>query len=272
MSEAFERRTAANGVTYLVCPALGVPHGFSTRLGGASEGPFAGLNLGLSCGDAEPVVRANRARWAEALGLPAPLFTLHQVHGAVVHDLAPDDATPPAERKGDAIVAAPGARPIGVFTADCTPILLADPVTGVVAAVHAGWRGTVAGVAAAAVATMRERHGVNPQDLRAAIGPTIGPCCFEVGDEVVAALREAPWPGTAEAVVPRAPRAHADLFTANVAQLLACGLAPGHVFASRLCTACDAGLFYSWRRDGGTTGRLQAAITPAAARPRPGAA
>lgn len=262
MSVAFERRTAANGVTYLVCPALGVPHGFSTRLGGASEGPYAGLNLGLSSGDAEAVVRTNRGRWAEALGLEAPFFTLHQVHGDAVHWLAPGDATPPAELKGDAIVAAPGARPIGVFTADCAPILIADPASGVVAAVHAGWRGTVAGVAAAAVAAMRDRHGLDPGALRAAIGPTIGPCCFEVGDEVVEALRAAPWPGTAAAVVPREPRAHADLFTANVAQLVAAGLDPANVHASRLCTSCDAGLFYSWRRDAGTTGRLQAAIAP----------
>lgn len=257
MAEPFERRTAANGVTYYVCPALGVPHGFSTRVGGTSEGPFAGLNLGLSSGDAEPVVRANRARWAEALGFEAPFFTLHQVHGPDVHVLEADDPTPPAERKGDAIVTAAPGRAIGVFTADCAPILLAAPAKGVVAAVHAGWRGTVAGVAAAAVRAMAERHGVAPAEIVAAIGPTIGPCCFEVGDEVVAALREA---GLGDAVVPREPRAHADLFAANAAQLEAAGLRPENVHASRLCTACDAERFYSWRRDSATTGRLQAAI------------
>lgn len=267
MADAFERRTAANGVTYLACPALGVPHGFSTRLGGVSEGAYAGLNLGLSSGDAEPVVRENRARWAAALGLPAPFFTLHQVHGPDVHVLAADDQTEPADLKGDAIVTDAPGRPIGVFTADCAPILLAAPDHGVVAAVHAGWRGTVAGVAAAAVRAMQGRYGVAPAEVRAAIGPTIGPCCFEVGDEVVEALRAAPWPGTAEAVVPREPRAHADLFTANVAQLVASGLAPANVHASRLCTACDATLFYSWRRDSATTGRLQAAIARPASQP-----
>ncbi len=260
MAEAFERRTAANGVTYFACPALGVPHGFSTRLGGASEGPFAGLNLGLSSGDAEAVVRENRARWAAALGFPAPFFTLHQVHGPDVHVLEADDRTPPADLKGDAIVTDTPGRPIGVFTADCAPILLAVPERGVVAAVHAGWRGTVAGVAAAAVRAICERHRVDPVEVRAAIGPTIGPCCFEVGDEVVEALSTAPWPGMADAVVRREPRAHADLFTANVAQLVASGLDPANVHASRLCTACDADLFYSWRRDSATTGRLQAAI------------
>jgi YfiH family protein len=264
MADAFERRTAANGVTYLACPALGVPHGFSTRLGGVSDGPYAGLNLGLSSGDDEAAVRANRARWAEALGLPAPFFTLHQVHGPVVYDLTADDATEPAAFQGDGIVTAAPGRAIGVFTADCAPILLAAPATGVVAAVHAGWRGTVAGVAAAAVATMAARHGVAPADLVAAIGPTIGPCCFEVGDEVVAALRAAPWAGMADAVVPRTPKAHADLFAANAAQLVAAGLRPENVHASRACTACDATSFYSWRRDAGTTGRLQAVI---AARP-----
>ena len=266
MSDAFERRTAANGVTYLVCPALGAPHGFSTRLGGVSEGPYAGLNLGLSSGDEAEAVRENRARWAAALGLPAPFFTLHQVHGAAVHLLAPGDDTAPAELRGDAIVTVPGGQPIGVFTADCAPILLADPVTGIVAAVHAGWKGTVAGVAAAAVQAMRDHHGVEPADLQAAIGPTIGPCCFEVGDEVVAALQGAPWPGTVAAVVPRTPRAHADLFTANIAQLVAVGLRPDRVHASRVCTACDPTLFYSWRRDAATTGRLQAAIAPTTSR------
>lgn len=256
MSTAFERRTAPNGVTYLACPALLAPHGFSTRHGGISEGPYAGLNLGFSSGDDAASVRANRALWVEALGVVAPIFSLHQVHGPDVHVLAADDATPAGDLKGDAIVTGAAGRAIGVFTADCAPILLEDPRLGTVAAVHAGWKGTVAGVGPQAVAAMATAGG-DPAEIRAAIGPTIGPCCFEVGDEVVAAFRAL---GLDAAIVPREPRTHVDLFAANAEMLVRAGLKPEHVHVSGLCTACDAGAFYSWRRDDATTGRMQAVI------------
>ena len=257
MMAHFELATAANGVAYLTCPALGAPHGFSTRLGGQSEGPFASLNLGVSAGDDEPTVRLNRQAWAEALGMPGPILSLHQVHGAAVHAVA---ERPHETLYGDGVVSATPGLPISVFTADCTPILLHDPVSGAVGAVHAGWRGTVAHVVQAAVQAMAERYGARPEAMRAAIGPAIGPCCFEVGPEVVEAASQAPWPGWEAAVVPQSPRPHFDLFEANERQLVAAGLAPERVFNSRLCTACRADWFYSWRRDQGRTGRLQAAI------------
>lgn len=255
--EHFQLVTAPNGVAYLTCTGLGTPHGFSTRLGGESEGPFAALNLGVSAGDDEPTVRRNRARWAEALGVEAPIVSLYQVHGPDVHTVGDR----PAETLyGDAVVSARTGLPISVFTADCTPILLHDPVTGAVGAVHAGWRGTVAHVVKKAVEAMAADCGARPTDIRAAIGPAIGPCCFEVGPEVVDAARQAPWAGWERAIVEKAPRPHFDLFAANEAQLLEAGLAPDHVFNSRLCTACRADWFYSWRRDQGRTGRQQAAI------------
>jgi len=255
MATGFERRTAPNGVTYLACAAISAPHGFSTREGGLSAGPFAGLNLGLSSGDDVAIVAANRARWAEALGMDAPIFSLHQVHGPDVHVLTADDPTPPGDRKGDGIVTSAPGRAIGVFTADCAPILLEDPTTGTVAAVHAGWKGTVAGVGPNAVAAMVGAGG-DAGRIRAAIGPTIGPCCFEVGDEVVQAFRNQ---GLDVAIGPQAPRAHVDLFAANATLLVRAGLRPEHVHASRVCTVCDRA-FYSWRRDDATTGRMQAAI------------
>jgi hypothetical protein len=261
MTEQFRLVTAANGVAYLTCPALGAPHGFSTRLGGVSAGPFSALNLGLSAGDDEQAVRENRRRWAAALELDGPIVSLHQVHGAEVHAL---DALPGEALKGDAVLTRAPELPVSVFTADCTPVLLHDPETGAVGAVHAGWRGTVARVVVEAVKAMAREYGARPETIRAAIGPAIGPCCFEVGHEVVAAARENAWPGWEHAIVPRTPRPHFDLFAANVAQLEWAGLDPARIFSSGLCTSCRADWFFSWRREGGKTGRLQAAI----ARPR----
>lgn len=257
MPTTYQLETAANGVRYLSFPGLGTPHGFSTRLGGRSEGPFSGLNLGISCGDEEPVVRGNRALWAEALGVEAPIVSLHQVHGPEVHAV---EARPAETLYGDAVVSRTAGLPISVFTADCTPILLHDPVTGAVGAVHAGWRGTVAHVVQAAVEALQGRFGASPGTIRAAIGPAIGPCCFEVGHEVAEAAKARAWPGWEAAIVPREPRPHFDLFTANQGQLEASGLRPEHIFNSRLCTVCHPELFYSWRRDQGKTGRLQAVI------------
>jgi YfiH family protein len=255
MATGFERRTAPNGVTYLACAAISAPHGFSTREGGLSEGSFAGLNLGLSSGDDADIVAANRARWVEALGIDGPIFSLHQIHGPDVHVLEAEDATLPGHRKGDGIVTIAPGRAIGVFTADCAPILLEDPTTGTVAAVHAGWKGTVAGVGPNAVAAM-VAVGAEAADIRAAIGPTIGPCCFEVGNEVVQAFRTE---RLDEAIVSHEPRDHIDLFAANAALLVRAGLRPEHVHASRVCTVCDHA-YYSWRRDDAKTGRMQAAI------------
>jgi hypothetical protein len=125
-----------------------------------------------------------------------------------------------------------------------------------VGAVHAGWRGTVAQVVMNATRRMVDELGADPARIRAAIGPAIGPCCFEVGEEVAEAF--AAWP---QAVVrDERPKPHVDLFTANRDQLLAAGLKPAHVYVSHVCTSCQADLYYSWRRDHGKTGRMQAAI------------
>jgi YfiH family protein len=264
MNQLFSLSTAPNGVTYVVCTRLSAPHGFSTRLGGISLGAFSALNLGISAGDDEPAVRSNRAAWADALGLDGPIAGMHQVHGGVVHTVfeRPSDTL-----FGDAIVSDRQALPIGVYTADCTPILLHDPATGAVGAVHAGWKGTVAHVAAAAVQQMARDFGADPRKLVAAIGPAIGPCCFEVGPEVVAALSENAWPGALEVVVAREnAKPTVDLFAANRTQLVWAGVAPENVHVSGLCTFCRGDLFYSWRRDKGVTGRMQAAI----ASPGPG--
>src|SRR5215831_7124488 len=162
-------------------------HGFSTRVGGVSEGAYAWLNLGAKWGDDPARVRENRRRFFRAAGVEGVL-SVRQVHGADVTVVDAALATDPetvARTRADALVTPLPGVAVAVYTADCIPVLLADPVRGALGAVHAGWRGLVAGVIGAAVAALG-RGGTRPRDVRAALGPSIGPCCFEVGDEVAA--------------------------------------------------------------------------------------
>lgn len=199
-------------------------------------------------------VRGNDARaTVRAVAGDAPLVSLHQVHGSTVR------VVPPAPRDGgrpdgDALVTGTAGLALGVWVADCVPILICDPRSRAVAAVHAGWRGTVAGILGAAIGTLRERFGSRPADLRVALGPAIGVCCFEVGDEVVDALLRAD-PGAGSSVR-RGPRAHIDLYEANRRQALASGVPPGQVQSADLCTVCRPDLLESFRRDRQSAGRM----------------
>jgi YfiH family protein len=145
--------------------------------------------------------------------------------------------------QGDAVLENTPGSVVAVKTADCIPILLVDERRRAVAAVHAGWRGTAAGIAAGAVGAMRQRFGTEAGDLHAAIGPGIGKCCYEVGPEVAAQFGEQ-------------GRAHLDLAAINLRQLLDSGVTPQRIYASNLCTMCRAGEFHSFRRDGEAAGRL----------------
>jgi YfiH family protein len=236
---------------------LGVGHGFSTRAGGVSRGRYATLNLGGKWGDDAAHVAENRRRVAEAGGFAlAHLHTARQVHGvAVVRVEAGDDPAATAAREADALVSSAPGVTLGVYTADCVPILLADD-EGRVAAVHAGWRGTVAGVAAAAVKELAAL-GAAPGRLRAAFGPSICARSFEVGEEVAEAFARV----TPEAVVRGPGRPHVDLWAANRALLIAAGLAPGHIDAAPPCSHCDAERFFSFRRDGAQIGQMLSFIT-----------
>jgi len=167
----------------LTLPLLGVPHGFFTRQGGVSSGPYASLNCSLSGADRPGAVRENRARAARAIGAsPARLLGLRQVHGTeVAHVRQPwaSGAGPAA----DAMVTNRPGLALGIVTADCAPVLLADREAGVIGAVHAGWRGAVAGVLEASVAAMRAL-GAKPERVCAAIGPAIGQASYEVGPDL----------------------------------------------------------------------------------------
>jgi hypothetical protein len=232
----------------LVCPALLrlAPHVFTTR----------GLSFrGPSSDD-------HSRRLAHALGLEADrLVGVRQVHGRRVIHIRPGDAIgrEGSAPEADAIISSDPARAMMVRVADCVPILLADPNHTVVAAVHAGWRGTAAGVAAAAVEAIA-RLGIRPADLVAALGPSIGPCCYQVDAPVRDAFLNAFPPAGAWFAADGRDRWKVDLWQANVAQLVSAGLARESIHDARLCTAHHPDLCHSYRRDGAAAGRMVAAI------------
>ncbi len=192
-----------------------------------------------------------------------PPRTLRQIHGARVVRIDDGDDGPggagDGPPQGDVLVTDRPGVSLGVWVADCVPVLIADPASRAVAAVHAGWRGTVAGALAAAIASLRHIFGARPHDLRVAIGPSIGPCCFEVGDEVVAALLGAD-PGATDCVSPGPVRPHVDLWEANRRQAIAAGATGALIETARLCTCCHGDLLESYRREGAGAGRMAAVI------------
>ncbi|HUI79644.1 MAG TPA: peptidoglycan editing factor PgeF [Bryobacteraceae bacterium] len=179
-------------------------------------------------------------RLADVPACVGNLTTVKQIHSATCVV-----AEGPARRVGeaDALLERRPGTAVAVKTADCIPILLVDPRNRTVAAVHAGWRGTVAQIARHAVEAMRQHFGTRPEDLHAAIGPGIGKCCYEVGPEVAQHFGES-------------GRAHIDLTAANRRQLLETGLASGRIYSADLCTMCLAGEFHSYRRDREAAGRM----------------
>jgi len=225
----------------------GVLAAFTERSGGASDRPFEGLNLGLGSGDDLETVRANRRTLIEALGIP-PFATVRQVHGARVVRAGPGRRGAgfhhwdQALGRADAITTAAREVPIAVLTADCVPVVLADARR--VAVAHAGWRGTAAGVLAAALATFP-----HPRSVLAAVGPAIGPDHYEVGPEVVESVRAVDPDGPVLVPGTRG-RPHLDLGATIERVLRAAGV--GSVERLEVCTACEPARFYSFRRDGRT--------------------
>ena len=214
---------------------------FTTRIGGVSAGPFASLNLGRLTADDGANVDANRERVAQAAGHPRKRFLYgRQVHGSTVRRATepPGPQRPHAEEDGQATALA--GHPALVFVADCLPVLLA--ADGAVAAIHAGWRGTAAGILAEGVAALGELGGEGP--VTALIGPGARGCCYEVGEEVHAAFA---------GYDARRGERNLDLAAVVRAQLAAAGVAEVHDVG--LCTMCWFGLFFSHRRDRGVTGR-----------------
>ena len=238
---------------------FGFRHGFSLRTGGVSAPPFDTLNLGRAVGDQPEAVAENHLRLATELGYPLEaLYEVTQVHGAAVARTADHPPEALRAREADALVCARRGWAVGVRTADCAPVLLADPHTGAVAAVHAGWRGAVAGVIEAAVAGLCAEARAPRERLIAAVFPCIGPGAFEVGDDVAAQLAAAVG---SEAVIQRgAARPHADLGACARRLLARAGVPAARTEQVAGCTFTDAARFFSHRRDAGKTGRHLAVV------------
>lgn len=237
----------------------------TTRLGGCSEGTYASFNINEYCGDRPDHIRANRAALCHALGIePEALILPHQVHGTTVREvdaalLRHDAATRHALLEGvDAVMTDVAGVCVGVSTADCIPVLLYDEAHRAVAAVHAGWRGTVSRIVAYAVAAMTARYATRPADLRAVIAPGISTAAFEVGDEVYEAFAAAGFP--MDAVAHRTDRWHIDLPVANFLQLEAAGIPLDRIQVSSHCTYTECDRFFSARRLGIRSGRLYTGI------------
>jgi polyphenol oxidase len=241
--------------------AAGFPlHGFSTRHGGVSAPPYDTLNLGRAVGDAPEAVAENHRRLERHLGLDRAILSVKQVHGTAIAQASDLVRRGPEHREleaaeADGIVCADPREAVGMRTADCAAVLLADPGTRLVAAVHAGWRGATGGVVAAGVAALRSR-GANAQDIVAAIGPCICARCYEVGDDVARLFPGAAHPS------PSAPGKHLlDLALAIELALRAAGIACDRIDRASACTRCDDSSFFSHRRSG-VTGRNMGFISP----------
>lgn len=254
----------------LVCPSLEasgcVHHGFSTRLGGVSSGPLASLNLGLHTEDSRENVFKNYSIFCDTIGVKKEKLVLpHQVHSSVVKTVTQRDAGKGLMRESDlgdfdALITAEIGLPIAVFYADCTPLLLLDPVKKVIAAVHSGWRGTLARISRKTVQIMQRNFGCLPENILAAFGPSIKQCHFEIGSEVFTEFCQSFGARNMYGSRKIGEKYYVDTDRLNIAQLLAEGLLKENISRCDICTFCNHDSFYSHRADKGNTGRMCAAI------------
>lgn len=239
-----------------------ISHAFTTRLGGISPPPFDSLNLSSGGGDKKENVRKNIEALRSAMSLKSGLFLLEQVHGD--HVLVVEDAVAAgSNRPVDAAVTAIPGIPLTILTADCLPVLLYDPKRNTAGAVHAGWRGTASGITEKTVKVMIERFGCDAADITAAMGPAVGPCCYEVDDAVSDGFRKGAvddWRYAAERCRGGDRRWMLDLAKANSIQLLRAGVRKGRISLPPYCTCCKSDLFFSYRRDGKMSGRQGAIL------------
>ena len=256
------------GVVFYACDGFsGAAHGFSTRLGGVSPAPWDSLNLGANRGDAAERVEENFRRFCAALGTSADaVIKNHQVHSDRIRTVTQSDVLPSPELPGqvdaDGLVTDVPGLCLTIFSADCIPVLLYDPKKRVIAAAHAGWRGTAQGIAARAAQRMQQEYGCAPEDILAAIGPGISPCCFETHSDVPDGLQA----GLAQNARPfirpldREGKFSVDLKGANARWLELAGVAPQNIAICPACTCCDETTFWSHRRQGTTRGSMAAMI------------
>lgn len=245
--------------------AGGAVHAFSTRIGGISRGIWASMNLGVTRGDDRLAVEENYRRFRAAMGgTEGPLVKTNQIHQATVRTVtAADLGRGLHEREPDAdglVTNLPGVT-LAVYSADCIPVLLYDPVKRVIAAVHAGWRGTALKIAAGAVEKMIREFGSNPAYIRGAIGPGIGPCCFETHEDVPRAMLAAYGPGAQEYITPLpGGKFRVDLKELNALALREAGVPEEQIERDSDCTACHPEKYWSHRRVGQDRGSMAALI------------
>lgn len=258
------------GVVYMASEQLeaqpGVAHGFSTRIGGVSEGVYASLNLGLTRGDDPACVRENYRRFFSAIGAGGAYVAMcNQVHGAQVRTITTADVKADLYEKlgyeGDGMITAIPGVTLVIFSADCIPVLLYDPCRRVIGAVHAGWRGTAAGIVTEAVERMKLVYGCRPEDILAAVGPGIGPDCFETHEDVPNAMMAAvASPALSYIAIKENGKFAVDLKGINARRLELAGLDPANIAVSTDCTACMENKYWSHRRQGEARGSMAAAI------------
>ena len=247
---------------YLRAEGIGVPHCFTTRAGGVSRGDTAGLNIGANRGDPMENIRRNYALLGDALGFsPDCLVLARQIHSDIVRAVDVTDARGLDSAdypECDALITDTPGVGLVVFTADCTPVLLFDPVTGAVGAAHAGWKGTAADICGKTVRAMEAAYGCKPENIRAAIGPNIGPCCFETDRDVPEALENAYGNAVRAYTLPKRQKYYVNLKAINALALNRAGVTKIEI--SDHCTACDARLYWSHRKMGDRRGSQGAII------------
>jgi YfiH family protein len=245
-----------------------IKHFVSTRTGGFSEFPYGSLNLGLHVGDDRDTVMKNRERLAEAVGIKLDQFTIAgQIHSGnvtVVTDKlrgsgSTDQETAIADT--DAMVTDTPGICLMVLVADCVPMLFFDPARRAIGVAHAGWRGTLKSVGSNTVTTMEEAFGSSAGDIMVGIGPSIGPCCYRVGPEVISQV-ESVFPGKNDYIVneTKEGKGYLDLWKANMEGLLQTGIKRKNIEIAERCTCHEHNLFFSYRNQMGDTGRFAAGI------------
>ncbi|MBE5996012.1 MAG: peptidoglycan editing factor PgeF [Lachnospiraceae bacterium] len=259
-------------VSPMLAELPGVSHCFTTREGGVSEGIFRSLNLSFRRGDETERVEENYRRVASAFGAaPDRIVCTDQTHTANIRVATEADAgkgvTKPRDYTDvDGLVTNVPGLILGVFVADCVPVLLADPATGAVGAVHSGWRGTAAQIGAGAVRLMEEQYGTRAEDLICAVGPSICRDCYEVSEDVAVQFEDVFAERSGEAVFYKGkspegePKYLVDLWQANRIVLEEAGVLPEHISVTDVCTACNCRLLFSHRASHGRRGNLGAFI------------
>lgn len=261
-----------HSVTYLTFPIFekaGVRHGFSTRLGGVSQGELGAMNLSFSRGDDPEKVMENHRRFATAVGYPVDsLVFSDQVHDTVIRRVDSSDCGKGILRSSDIkgvdglVTDDPGVV-LMTFFADCVPLFFYDRKHHAIGAVHSGWRGTAGRIGAKAVDVMGQEFGTKPEDLVAVIGPSICQACYEVSEDVAEAFRREFAKGQWEELLIAKPQGkyQLDLWRANEIILQEAGIPAGQIQVSGMCTCCHADVLFSHRASGGKRGNLAGAIT-----------